>query len=136
MHIQRRGQTTPAEQYNRKVVQSRCCVGRRAKEMFVCVRHRTALHRCRCQAAGALDSILLGQAVIQKLVAQLGGTLAVAVALAVSQATVERYADGSKPVPKVLLMRAVDLVVDDYLEVEGRNRRDARVPSAISATPR
>ena len=70
------------------------------------------------------------------MLAQLGGTLAVAVALAVSQATVERFADGSKPVPKVLLMRAVDLVVDDYLEVEGRNRRDARVPSAISATPR
>jgi hypothetical protein len=67
-----------------------------------------------------LDSILLGQAVIQKLLAQLGGTLAVAVALAVSQATVERFADGSKPVPKVLLMRAVDLVVDDYLEVANR----------------
>jgi hypothetical protein len=133
MQIQRRGQTTPAEQYNRKVVQSRRCVGRRAKEMFVCVRHRTALHRCGCQAASALDSILLGQAVIQKLVAQLGGTLAAAVALAVSQAAVERYVDGSKPVPKILLMRAVDLVVDDYLEAEARNRQDARSSERASA---
>jgi hypothetical protein len=80
-----------------------------------------------------LDSILLGQAVIQKLVAQLGGTLAAAVALAVSQAAVERYVEGSKPVPKVVLMRAVDLVVDDYLEAEARNRQDARSSERASA---
>jgi hypothetical protein len=83
-----------------------------------------------------LESIPLGQAVMQKLVAQFGSALAVAGALAVSQAAVERYADGSKPVPNVLLMRAVDLVIDDYLEPAGRNRQDARVPSAMSAIPR
>ena len=83
-----------------------------------------------------LHSIPLGRAVIQKLVAQVGGTLAAAVALGVLQAAVERYVDGSRPVPNVLLMRAVDLIVDEYLEPYARNQHGARVPAAVSAVPR
>ena len=83
-----------------------------------------------------LHSIPLGRAVIQKLVAQVGGTLAAAVALGVLQAAVERYVDGSKPVPNILLMRAVDLIVDEYLELDARNQHGARVPAAVSAVPR
>jgi hypothetical protein len=60
-----------------------------------------------------LDSIPIGQAVLQKVVAKLGGSFAAAVQLGVEPSFLNRFLDGATPVPDVVLLRAVDIVLDD-----------------------
>lgn len=60
-----------------------------------------------------MDSIPIGQAVLQKVVAKLGGSFAAAVQLGVEPSFLDRFLDGTTPVPDVVLLRAVDIVLDD-----------------------
>ena len=60
-----------------------------------------------------MDSIPIGQAVLQKVVAKLGGSFAAAVQLGVEPPILSRFLDGTTPVPDLLLLCAVDMVLDD-----------------------
>jgi hypothetical protein len=60
-----------------------------------------------------LDSIPIGQAVLQKVVVKLGGSFAAAAQLGVEPSLLSRFLDGTTPVPDLLLLRAVDIVLDD-----------------------
>lgn len=64
--------------------------------------------------ATAVLSIPIGQAVLRKVVAKLGGTDKAAERLGVSPGIVGRYLDGSAPVPDTVLLRAVDVVLDEF----------------------
>jgi hypothetical protein len=46
-------------------------------------------------------------------VAKLGGSFAAAVQLGVEPSFLNRFLDGTTPVPDVVLLRAVDIVLDD-----------------------
>lgn len=47
------------------------------------------------------------------MVAKLGGSFAAAVQLGVEPSFLNRFLDGTTPVPDVVLLRAVDIVLDD-----------------------
>jgi hypothetical protein len=56
----------------------------------------------------------IGQAVLQKVVEKLGGLYAAAVQLGVSPRVISHYLDGTTRVPDALLLRAVDIVLDEF----------------------
>ena len=60
------------------------------------------------------DSIPIGQAVLQKVVAKLGGVYAASVRLAVPPSLITRFLDGTSPVPDDILLRAVDIVLEEF----------------------
>lgn len=60
-----------------------------------------------------LHIVPIGQAVLLKVVAKLGGSYVAASQLGVSQWALERFLEGTVPVPDPVLLRAVDIVLDD-----------------------
>lgn len=67
-----------------------------------CSRHNTRL-----------QSIPLGRAVLQKVIHKLGGIDAASVHLGVSVALLARFLDGTLSMPDAVLLRAVDVVLDE-----------------------
>ena len=61
-----------------------------------------------------MDTIPVGRAVFQKVVAKLGGFYEAAQRLGVPHALVSRYLDGRSPVPDAILLRALDIVLDEF----------------------
>jgi plasmid maintenance system antidote protein VapI len=59
-----------------------------------------------------LDTIPVGQAVLHKVVANLGSLYEAAVKLGIPPRTIRRFLEGKAPVPDTVLLRAVD-VLDD-----------------------
>ena len=60
-----------------------------------------------------VPSISIGQAVLQKVVAKLGGVDTAAVQLGIEPSLMSRFLDGTMPVPDNVLLRAVDIVLDE-----------------------
>jgi hypothetical protein len=54
----------------------------------------------------------VGQAVLQKVVAKVGGIYQAAAQLGIPPMAMNRFVDGTAPVPDHVLLRAVDLVLD------------------------
>lgn len=63
---------------------------------------------------GLAPTIHVGQAVLQKVVAKLGGVYAAAGRLGITASVISCYLAGSAPVPDTILLRAVDLVLDEF----------------------
>lgn len=62
-----------------------------------------------------MDSITDGQAILQKVVAKLGD--AAAAQLGVTQAAFARLLNGTDALPPRVLLRAVDIVIDEFQHV-------------------
>ncbi len=62
-----------------------------------------------------MGSITVGQAVLQRVVAKLGD--AAASQLGVTQAAFARFLDGTEALPDRVLLRAVDLVLDELQHI-------------------
>lgn len=60
-----------------------------------------------------LDSFSLGRAVLQKVVEKLGGIDPASARLGVSAALITRFLDGTILMPDTVLLRAVDVVLND-----------------------
>lgn len=60
-----------------------------------------------------MNCIPIGQAVLLKVVAKLGGSYVAASQLGISLWALDRFLDGTVPVPDPVLLRAVDIVLDD-----------------------
>ncbi len=56
----------------------------------------------------------MGRAVLVKVVEKLGGTAAAAARLGVGPASLNGFLDGTVPVPDAVLLRAVDIVLDEF----------------------
>jgi hypothetical protein len=71
-----------------------------------------------------LDPISIRQAVLQRVVAKLGGTYAAAVQLDVSPLAIRLFLNGAAAVPDAILLRAVDIVLDEFdrHEVSGKSQ--------------
>jgi hypothetical protein len=69
-----------------------------------------------------METIPVGQAVLLKVVATLGGTAMAAECLAISPTLISRFLDGKIPVPDGVLLRAVDIVLGHPQELSGRRR--------------
>jgi hypothetical protein len=78
-----------------------------------------------------LGTILVRQAVLQKVVAKLGGVFAAAVQLGIRPTAIKRYLSGTLPVPDIVLLRAVDIVLDEFQQdVVGASQPFNRQPAA------
>jgi hypothetical protein len=60
-----------------------------------------------------LDKIPIGQAVLRKVAKRVGGIQAAAVALRVTPSAISQYLDGTLLVPDDVLLRAIDIVLDE-----------------------
>jgi hypothetical protein len=69
-----------------------------------------------------MDTIPVGQAVLQKVVATLGGAAMAAECLGITPTLVSRFLDGKIPVPDGVLLRAVDIVLGHPEELPARAR--------------
>jgi hypothetical protein len=67
-----------------------------------------------------MPPIPVGRAVLQKVVVKFGGLYAAAAQLAVQPVVVSSYLDGTAPVPDHVLLRAVDIVLDESRQATGR----------------
>ena len=61
----------------------------------------------------ALEAIPLGRAVLKKVIYKLGGIDAASVQLGVSAALIAKFLDGTLSMPDAVLLRAVDVVLDE-----------------------
>ncbi len=68
-----------------------------------------------------MDSITVGQAILQKVVAKLGD--AAASQLGVTQAAFALLLNGTEPLPTRVLLRAVDIVLDEVPHVPSEKWR-------------
>lgn len=68
-----------------------------------------------------MDSITDAQAVLQRVVAKLGD--AAASQLGLTQAAFARLLNGTEPLPTRVLLRAVDIVLDEFQQVPSRESR-------------
>ena len=63
-----------------------------------------------------MDIIPVGQAVLQRLVAEVGSLYDAAMKLGIPQRAVQRFLEGKAPVPDSVLLRAVDVLRDQSKE--------------------
>ena len=68
-----------------------------------------------------MDSITLAQAVLQRVVAKLGD--AAASQLGLSQAAFVRFLNGTEALPTLVLLRAVDIVLDEVQHIPSPESR-------------
>jgi hypothetical protein len=77
-----------------------------------------------------LATIHVRQAVLQKVVAKLGGVFAAAVQLGTKPTAIKHYLNGTLPVPDIVLLRAVDIVLDEFpQDVVGASQPFNRQPA-------
>lgn len=60
-----------------------------------------------------MDSVPIGQAVLRRVVDKLGGIGAASVRMGVRAEVIAKYLDGTMLVPDVILLRAVDVVLEE-----------------------
>lgn len=75
-----------------------------------------------------MDSIPVAQAVLQKVVTKLGGAHEAASQLGVTQASLARFLNGTESVPDRVLLRAVDIVLE---ELQGQLASYPTLPSRV-----
>ena len=60
-----------------------------------------------------METIRIGRRVLARAAAKLGGVDALAARLEISEQVLRHYITGREPVPDALLMRAIDVILED-----------------------